>query len=245
MASRRPSTPELAAPPTATPGGMQTPASKTARKRVGRVVPAAGVAAALVAGAAAYGLVAGSGHPQAADLSADMALPGNLSSATHAGVGVDSAASTMIRSAATTGRPAASASAKPQASRSTQAAAKAKAAPSATRPGTAAAQGRVHRPLDRPARDRRPNAGRDDAELQPVGWPAPGQRHRDRHLPARARLQRQRGGRHRGQHVPGVQGQPGVRGHGRRRPHRLHPAAGRLRHRQPGAPTCRRSSRRC
>ena len=68
-----------------------------------------------------------------------MALPGHLSSATHAGVGVDSAASTMIRSAATTGRPASSASAKPQASRSTQAAAKAKAAPSATPASTAAA----------------------------------------------------------------------------------------------------------
>ena len=120
-------------------GRHADPRSKTARKRVGRVVPAAGVAAALVAGAAAYSLVAGSGHPQAADLSADMALPGGLSSATHAGVGVDSAASTMIRPAATTGRPASSASAKPQASRSTQAAAKAKAAPSATRASTAAA----------------------------------------------------------------------------------------------------------
>jgi hypothetical protein len=111
---------------------------KTARTRVGRVVPAAGAAAALVAGAAAYSVVAGGGHPQAADLSADMALPGNLSSAAHVGVG--SAASTMIRSAATTGRPAASASAKPQASRTTQPAAKPKAAPSATRAGTAAAK---------------------------------------------------------------------------------------------------------
>ena len=46
----------------------------------------------------------------------------------------------MIRSAATTGRPAASASAKPQASRTTQPAAKPKAAPSATRAGTAAAK---------------------------------------------------------------------------------------------------------
>ena len=121
-------------------GRHADPRSKTARKRVGRVVPAAGVAAALVAGAAAYGLVAGGGHPPAADLSADMALPGNLSSATHAGVGVDPAASTMIRSAATTGRAAASTSAKPQASRPAQAAAKAKAAPSATRAETAAAR---------------------------------------------------------------------------------------------------------
>ena len=120
-------------------GRHADPRSKTARTRVGRVVPAAGVAAALVAGAAAYGLVAGGGHPQAAGLSADMVLPGNLSSATHVGVGVHSAASTMIRSASTTGRPAASPSAKPQASRTTQAAAKAKAAPSATRAGATAA----------------------------------------------------------------------------------------------------------
>ena len=119
-------------------GRHADPRSKTARKRAGRIVPAAGVAAALVAGAAAYSLVAGGGHPQAAGLSADMALPGSLGSATHVG-GVDSTASTMIRSAATTGRPAASASAKPQASRTTQAAAKAKAAPSATRASTAAA----------------------------------------------------------------------------------------------------------
>ncbi len=54
------------------------PRSKTARKRAGRVVPAAGVAAVLVAGAAAYGLVAGSGHPQATQLSSDLALPAGL-----------------------------------------------------------------------------------------------------------------------------------------------------------------------
>jgi hypothetical protein len=112
---------------------------KAARKRVGRVVPAAGVAVALVAGAAAYGLVAGSGHPQGAGLSADMALPGHQSSATHVGAGVDSAATKMLRPAATTGRPAASASAKPQASRPAQAAAKAKAMPSASRASAAAA----------------------------------------------------------------------------------------------------------
>ena len=82
-------------------GRHADPRRKTARKRAGRVVPAAAVAATLVAGAAAYGLVAGSGHPQAAQLSADMALPASLSSASHAGVGVDSAASAMIRAAAT------------------------------------------------------------------------------------------------------------------------------------------------
>jgi hypothetical protein len=115
-------------------GRQADPRSTPTRKRVGRVVPAAAVAAALVAGAAAYGLVAGGGHPQAAGLSADLAVPRN--SATHAGV--DSAASSVIRSGQTTGRPAASASAKPHASRSTQTAAKAKAVPSATRASAAA-----------------------------------------------------------------------------------------------------------
>ena len=41
------------------------PRSKTARKRAGQAVPAAGVAAALAVGAVAYGLVAAGGHPQA------------------------------------------------------------------------------------------------------------------------------------------------------------------------------------
>jgi Phage tail lysozyme len=117
-------------------GRRADPRSTTARKRSGRVLPAAAVAAALVAGGTAYGLVAGSGHPHAAALSADLALPRN--SAAHVGAGVDSAASTRIRSAATTGRPAASASAKPQASRSAHPAAKAKAVPSATRASAAA-----------------------------------------------------------------------------------------------------------
>ena len=58
--------------------GHADPLDKTARKRVGRIVPAAGVAAALVVGAAAYGLVATSGHPQGAQLSADVARPGRL-----------------------------------------------------------------------------------------------------------------------------------------------------------------------
>jgi Phage tail lysozyme len=109
-------------------GRHADPRGKTARKRVGRVVPAAGVAAALVAGAAAYGLVAGSGHPRAAQLSADLARPAGKSSATH--VGVDSVGSTVIRAARTASGAAASATAKPQASRSPRVAAKAKAAPS-------------------------------------------------------------------------------------------------------------------
>jgi hypothetical protein len=79
-------------------GRHADPRGKTARKRAGRAVPAAGVAAALVAGAAAYGLVATGGHPQASQLSTDMALPVSLSSATRTG-GVNSAASAMIAAA--------------------------------------------------------------------------------------------------------------------------------------------------
>ena len=105
------------------------PRSKTARKRAGRVVPAAGVAAVLVAGAAAYGLVAGSGHPQATQLSSDLALPAGLSSGVSVG-GVDSPASGMIRAARAAGSAVATATAKPQASRATKAAAKPAAAPS-------------------------------------------------------------------------------------------------------------------
>jgi Phage tail lysozyme len=123
------------------------PRGKTARKRAGRVVPVAGVAAALVVGAAAYGLVAGSGHSQGAQLSADAALPAGRSGTTHGGV--DSAASTKIGASRTAGRSIAPASAKPQASQSAKAAAKPRAAsaaapaaapaPAAPRPAPAAA----------------------------------------------------------------------------------------------------------
>ena len=64
--------------------------------------------------------------------------------------------------------------------------------------------------------------------------PASRERHRDRQLPGRQRLQPQRGGRHRGEHLPGVQGRPRVGGHGRRWPDRLDPAPVGVRHRQPG-----------
>jgi hypothetical protein len=135
--------PRAGAPADGYTGRHADPRSKTARKaarkRAGRVVPAAGVAAALAVGAAAYGLVAASGHPQGAQLSADMSLPGNLSSATHSGVGVDSAASAMIRATRTASGAVASASAKPQASRSPKAAAKPKPAPSSTAAAVAAA----------------------------------------------------------------------------------------------------------
>ncbi len=96
--------------------------SKTARKRVGKVVPAAGVAAALAVGAVAYGLVAGTGSPQAAQLSTDLAVPvSSLSGSAHAGVG-GSAASAMIAAARTASSAVATASAKLPASRSPKAA---------------------------------------------------------------------------------------------------------------------------
>jgi hypothetical protein len=118
------------------------PRSKTTRKRVGKVVPAAGVAAALAVGAAAYGLVAGTGNPQAAQLSTDLALPVSLSSATHAGLsvgGVDSAASAMIAAARTASSAVASTSARQSASRSSKAA-KPAVAPSSATASTAAPQ---------------------------------------------------------------------------------------------------------
>jgi Phage tail lysozyme len=123
-------------------GRHADPGGKTARKRAAQVVPAAAVAATLVAGAAAYGLVAGSGHPQAAQLSAEMSLPVSLSSATHSGMsvgGVDSAASAMVRAARAASRAVASRSARPQASRSAKAAAKPTVAPSSAPASTAAA----------------------------------------------------------------------------------------------------------
>jgi hypothetical protein len=110
------------------------PRSKTARKRAGKVVPAAGVAAALAVGAAAYGLVAGTGNPQAAQLNTDLAVPVSLSSTTHAGLsvgGVDSAASAMIAAARTASSAVASTSARQSASRSPKAA-KPSVAPSAS-----------------------------------------------------------------------------------------------------------------
>jgi hypothetical protein len=109
------------------------PRSKTARKRAGKAVPAAGVAAALAVGAAAYGLVAVGGHPQAVALSTDLSLPGSLGSASHGGVG--SAASAMIAAARTAGSAVAATSAKPRASQ-TPTAAKATVAPSSAAPQT-------------------------------------------------------------------------------------------------------------
>ena len=60
---------------------------KTARKRVGRVVPVAAVAATLAAGtAAAIGLTSG-GHPQAANLNTSLAIHGTVASTLGSGAG--------------------------------------------------------------------------------------------------------------------------------------------------------------
>ena len=142
-------------------GRRADPRDKTARKRVGRVVPAAGVAAALVVGAAAYGLVTASGHPQGAQLSADLAQPAGHSGTMHGGVGTDSAASTKIRAPRTPGRTLAPASAKPKASQSAKAAAKPKAA-SAAAPAAAAR-----------ASAARPSAARSSSANAPVRAAAP------------------------------------------------------------------------
>jgi hypothetical protein len=85
---------------------------KTARIRARKAVPAAVVAAAIAAGAAAYTL-AGSGHPQAAQLSDAMMAPLILSGAAHTGTGgADTAAAAMIQAVGTpaTARPQATAS---------------------------------------------------------------------------------------------------------------------------------------
>ena len=74
----------------------------TARKRVGKVVPVAAVAATIAAGAAAYGL-AGGGGPRAAQLADSAQAPSSLSGTTHVGIGsaggAESAASATVRAA--------------------------------------------------------------------------------------------------------------------------------------------------
>jgi hypothetical protein len=93
------------------------------RKRSRKIVPAVAVAATLVAGAAAYSL-AGSGSPQAAQLS-DAAQPAGRTSAAHLGIGTgdaEAAASATIKVAKTAGSGVAHASARPRASRSPRAA---------------------------------------------------------------------------------------------------------------------------
>jgi len=76
---------------------------KTARKRVGRVVPVAAVAATLAAGtAAAIGLTSG-GQPQAANLNTSLAIHGTVASTPASGAGnVNGAAAAPIKVATAT-----------------------------------------------------------------------------------------------------------------------------------------------
>jgi hypothetical protein len=78
--------------------GRHVSPRKSARKRVGKVVPAAAAAATLAAGAAAYTLVGG-GQPQASPLNAAMIHPGAASTLGAGNAHV--AASTMINAVAT------------------------------------------------------------------------------------------------------------------------------------------------
>jgi Phage tail lysozyme len=86
---------------------------KTTRKRVGRVVPVAAVAATLAAGAVAYGLSSG-GQPQASQLNAAMSAgSGNITKAHASSAGnANAAASGLIKIAKATDSSAARAAAK-------------------------------------------------------------------------------------------------------------------------------------
>ena len=72
-------------------GRHASPRPETARKRVGKAVPAAAAAATLAAGAAAYTL-AGSGQPQASQLNAAMIHPGTTSASVAGRAHVDASA---------------------------------------------------------------------------------------------------------------------------------------------------------
>jgi hypothetical protein len=78
-------------------GRHVSPRNETARKRAGKVVPAAAAAATLAAGAAAYTLF-GAGQPQASQLNAAMIHPGAASASVDGRAHAD--ASTMINAAA-------------------------------------------------------------------------------------------------------------------------------------------------
>jgi Phage tail lysozyme len=77
-------------------GRHAIPRGKTTRKRVGKVVPAAAVAAAVVAGAASYSL-AGSSKPDAAHLNDAFTLPGASASPVIGAGHAKSASSTLIQ----------------------------------------------------------------------------------------------------------------------------------------------------
>jgi Phage tail lysozyme len=119
-------------------GRHVSPRPETARKRVGKVVPAAAAAATLAAGAAAYTL-AGSGQPQASQLNAAMIRPGAASVSVSGGGHADG--STMVDAAGAAGTPSAlitaTAKAPAPAHKSTTAASTAAATHSATHAASA------------------------------------------------------------------------------------------------------------
>ena len=80
-------------------GRHASPRGKAARKsRVGKVVPAAAVAAAVAVGTAAYSLASG-GQPQAAQLNASMTLPSKTAAPSTGAGQVNGAGSSMIAQA--------------------------------------------------------------------------------------------------------------------------------------------------
>jgi hypothetical protein len=96
-------------------GRHASPRGKTTRKRVGRVVPVAAVAATLAAGTAAYGLTSG-GQPHSSQLNAAMSAPGTLTSTVGSSAGnANAAASRLIQIAKANASSAARAAAKPAA----------------------------------------------------------------------------------------------------------------------------------
>jgi hypothetical protein len=119
-------------------GRHASPRGKTTRKRVGRVVPVAAVAATLAAGTAAYGLTSG-GQPHTSQLNAAMSSgSGSVTGTAGSGAGnLNAAASGLIKIAKANASSAARAAAKPAAKASPSR--KPTAAPSAAATHAAAA----------------------------------------------------------------------------------------------------------
>ena len=134
-------------------GRHVSPRGKTARKRVGKVVPAAAAAATLAAGAAAY-TIFGAGHPQAAQLN-DAMIQGTVSSSAKIGAAKANAAmpvktATVHATAKTSAKPAMT-TAKPSAAKSTASASPAAAATPAASTPAAAAQAAIAQAANAPA----------------------------------------------------------------------------------------------
>ncbi len=148
-------------------GRHASPRGKTTRKRVGRVVPVAAVAATLAAGTAAYGLTSG-GQPHSAQLNAAMSSgSGSLTGTAGSGAGnANAVGSGLIKIAKATDSSAARAAAKAAAKASPSR--KPTAAPSAAATHAAAATSAPATHAAAPAAKRvRHQGGRHDAELQP------------------------------------------------------------------------------